>query len=71
MSPLPVVAIGGIKAHNAAPCIDAGAQGLAIVSGIFAADDIAGATREFLAIADDRLRAAGRDVDGFTKHTIY
>ena len=35
MSPLPVVAIGGIKPGNIEPCMKAGAVGVAVVSGIF------------------------------------
>jgi len=37
---LPVAAIGGITAHNAAPLLDAGAAMLAVVHGVFAAADI-------------------------------
>jgi thiamine-phosphate diphosphorylase len=42
---LPVVAIGGITAENAAAAIGAGAAGVAAISAIFAAPDIARATR--------------------------
>lgn len=38
-SPLPLVAIGGIHAGNAAAVLDAGADGLAVVSAVCAADD--------------------------------
>jgi thiamine monophosphate synthase len=36
---IPVVAIGGITAANAAPTIEAGCAGVAVVSAIFNADD--------------------------------
>jgi thiamine-phosphate pyrophosphorylase len=43
---IPVVAIGGIKASNAAGLIQAGAAGVAVVSAVMAADDPESATRE-------------------------
>jgi thiamine-phosphate pyrophosphorylase len=43
----PIVAIGGLTHANSAPVLAAGAQGLAIVSAIVAADDPEGATRDF------------------------
>lgn len=46
----PVMAIGGIKASNAAPIIQAGADGLAVVSAIVSADDPEQATREIAAL---------------------
>jgi thiamine-phosphate pyrophosphorylase len=46
----PVMAIGGIKASNAAPIIAAGADGLAVVSAIVSADDPEAATREIAAL---------------------
>lgn len=58
--PLPVVAIGGVKAHNAAPCLQAGADGIAVVSGIFAAADAEAATRELVALVDRELPKEGR-----------
>ncbi|GAA5784016.1 thiamine-phosphate synthase [Chitiniphilus shinanonensis] len=51
--PLPVVAIGGIKAGNAAPVIAAGADGVAVVSAICGQPDIPTATR-----------ALRREIDG-------
>ncbi|MEA3345062.1 MAG: thiamine phosphate synthase [Chloroflexota bacterium] len=42
----PVVAIGGVKAHNAAQLIQAGAAGVAVVSAIVAAEDVEAAARE-------------------------
>ena len=43
---LPVVAIGGLHAGNAADAIAAGADGVAVVSAICAAPDVEAATRE-------------------------
>ncbi len=48
-SDLPLVAIGGIKAHNAAEVIAAGADGVAVVSAVMAAVDVQVACRELLA----------------------
>jgi len=47
---LPLVAIGGITAENARAVIEAGADGVAVISAFMAEDDVAGAVR--------RLRAA-------------
>ena len=44
----PVVAIGGLKADNSAPVIAAGANGLAVVSGIVSADDPKAAAQAFI-----------------------
>jgi thiamine-phosphate pyrophosphorylase len=41
----PIVAIGGIRAENAAPLVRAGADALAVTSGVFAAADIEAAAR--------------------------
>jgi len=43
----PLVAIGGLNADNSAAVLAAGAQGLAVVSAIVAADDPEAATRRF------------------------
>jgi thiamine-phosphate pyrophosphorylase len=43
----PIVAIGGITPDNASPLIDAGANFVAVISGIFAAADIEQATRRY------------------------
>lgn len=43
---IPVIAIGGIKAANAAQLLNTGICGAAFVSAIFAADDITAACRE-------------------------
>jgi thiamine-phosphate pyrophosphorylase len=42
---IPVVAIGGITAANAARCIRAGAAGVAVIGAVVAADDIEAAAR--------------------------
>lgn len=52
---VPVVAIGGVSAANAASTIAAGASGAAVVSAIFGAADCAGATRELRAVVDVAL----------------
>ncbi|RYY58113.1 MAG: thiamine phosphate synthase, partial [Comamonadaceae bacterium] len=44
---LPLVAIGGIHPANARAVIDAGADGLAVVSALCAADDPCAAARAF------------------------
>lgn len=47
MTAKPVLAIGGVKAADAAPLREAGADGLAVVSAIMAAVDPAAAARAF------------------------
>ncbi|HID64505.1 MAG TPA: thiamine phosphate synthase [Anaerolineae bacterium] len=42
---IPVVAIGGITAGNAAACIQAGAAGVAVISAVVAAEDVKAAAR--------------------------
>jgi thiamine monophosphate synthase len=49
---LPAVAIGGVGAHNAQETIAAGVEGLAVVSAVFAAPDVAAATRELREAVD-------------------
>lgn len=44
-APLPVVAIGGVHAGNAAPLIAAGAAGVAVISAVTAAEDVRAACR--------------------------
>lgn len=46
LSPLPVVAIGGVTAENAAEAVSAGADGIAIASAILGSPDPAAATRQ-------------------------
>jgi thiamine-phosphate pyrophosphorylase len=49
---LPLVAIGGITATNGAALIDAGANYLAAISGVFGASDVRAAARSFAALFD-------------------
>lgn len=53
---IPVVAIGGINAGNAGRLEGCGAAGIAVVSGIFAADDPGAAAAELRSIADRLFR---------------
>jgi thiamine-phosphate pyrophosphorylase len=48
-TPLPVLAVGGIDATNAAQAIAAGASGVAVIRAVMAAPDPAAAVREILA----------------------
>lgn len=50
---IPVVAIGGITLKNARELSGTGIAGLAVISAIFASPDIAAASRELRAIADE------------------
>lgn len=50
---IPVVAIGGIDAGNAGLLKGTGISGLAVVSGIFASEDVRGAAGKLRAIADE------------------
>jgi thiamine-phosphate diphosphorylase len=56
---LPVGAIAGIDAANAALAIAAGADGVAVISALFAADDVAAAARELRGIVDRSLASRG------------
>jgi thiamine-phosphate pyrophosphorylase len=63
LSDLPLIAIGGIGAGNAADAIRAGADGIAVVSAIMAAADPEPAARELRAVIDAArrvLEGAGR-----------
>jgi thiamine-phosphate pyrophosphorylase len=51
-STMPVVAIGGLNAANAASMIRAGAAGVAVVSAIVGAEDVERAARELRRIID-------------------
>ena len=44
---LPIVAIGGITLHNAVQVINAGADAIAVINGIFAAPDITKSAQQF------------------------
>ena len=48
----PLVAIGGITADNAPALIEAGADCVAVISALFAADDVRGAARRLSALFD-------------------
>ncbi len=48
--PVSVVAIGGITPENGGTLIDAGADTLAVVQGVFGADDITAAARQYAAL---------------------
>ncbi len=50
---LPIVAIGGINAGNAAAVLEAGAAGLAVVSAIVSADEPESAARALRKIIDE------------------
>jgi len=54
---IPVIGIGGINAANAGQVIEAGARGVAVISSVVAADDVAAAARE---IAREVAKALGR-----------
>jgi thiamine-phosphate pyrophosphorylase len=56
LSALPLVAIGGIDAGNAADAIRAGADGIAVVSAIVAAPDPEAASRELRSIIEAARR---------------
>jgi thiamine-phosphate pyrophosphorylase len=57
---LPLVAIGGLNTANAADVIRAGADSIAVVSAICAADNPYQAARELSAIIDESLALAHR-----------
>lgn len=57
---LPLVAIGGIDHSNAAEVIEAGADGVAVVSAICGADDPRAAAEELRAVVDTAHRTRGR-----------
>jgi thiamine-phosphate pyrophosphorylase len=48
-SPIPIFAIGGITVENVAEVISAGASGVAVISAIVSAEDIAATSRRFVA----------------------
>jgi len=60
---IPVVAIGGISAHNIGALRGSGISGVAVVSAIFAAGDIEGASRALLKLSKEMVNDAdqGRD----------
>jgi len=56
---LPVGAIAGIDATNAAAVIGAGADGVAVISALFMAEDVEAAARSLRRIVDEALAARG------------
>ena len=56
MTALPLVAIGGIHSHNAAAVLQAGADGLAMVSAICSAPDPCTASQTFKRQLDDHFK---------------
>jgi len=55
----PVGAISGIDHSNAASVIGAGAEGIAVISAIFMAEDVAGAARRLRTAVDQALASRG------------
>jgi thiamine-phosphate pyrophosphorylase len=53
---LPLIAIGGIKVGNCAEIIKAGADGVAVVTGITMSDDIPATCREFIKIIQKTMK---------------
>ena len=51
---VPVFAVGGVGADNAARCLEAGAAGVALISGVWEAPDIAARVREIRAALGER-----------------
>jgi thiamine-phosphate pyrophosphorylase len=56
---LPIVGIGGINMHNAAEVIRQGADGVAVISAVVSAPDIAQATASLLAVVEEAKRQRG------------
>ena len=52
---IPVVAIGGVSQENAAETVRAGAKGVAVISALFAKDNVLMATRELASAVHDAL----------------
>jgi thiamine-phosphate pyrophosphorylase len=53
---IPVVGIGGITADNAAPVVEAGADGVAVITAITRAEDPEAATRDIAAAVEEGRR---------------
>jgi thiamine-phosphate pyrophosphorylase len=56
---LPIAAIGGITAENAAPLLEAGVDLLAVISDLFDAPDVAARAARYAALFDDLDAGAG------------
>ena len=52
---VPLVAIGGISAHNGAPLVQAGADALAVISALFDAADITATAQEFSKLYSNKI----------------
>jgi thiamine-phosphate diphosphorylase len=59
---VPVIAIGGITPARVAACIEAGAHGVGVISGVLGAEDPAAATRAYLDALDTALAARTSEV---------
>lgn len=57
--PVPLVAIGGINADNAAPVVEAGADAVAVISAVCAAPDPEAATRRLIERLDAARQSSG------------
>jgi thiamine-phosphate diphosphorylase len=57
---IPIVGIGGIKVENAAPVIAAGADGVAVITGVVAAPDIRASASRFVELIQSEKQRAGR-----------
>ncbi len=57
---IPIVGIGGIKVENAAPVIAAGADGVAVITGVVAAKDIGAAASRFVETVQYEKRRMGK-----------
>jgi len=55
---IPLVGIGGIKAENAMPVIEAGADGVAVITGVVAAPDIRLAAEQLVALVRSAKRGS-------------
>ncbi len=53
---IPVIAIGGITAENAKELVGSGIVGIAVISAIYAQDDIPKATRELKKVVEETVR---------------
>ena len=51
---VPVFAVGGVNADNAPQCLDAGAAGVALISGVWDAPDVAARVREIRAALGEK-----------------
>jgi len=60
----PVLALGGIRPDDVGACLAAGAHGVAVLSGIFAAEDPAAATRAYLRALGEHAPAPQPREDG-------